>query len=112
MKTYDYTHPLLNEEIRAVGGHYAFNREIRIPLAGKQVLAFVGYALVDTSCCGVGGCGYALVPGFIEAYGTATTHDGRAVSRVTAVEDSAQQNEVSRLLRASHQVHQINFYSP
>ena len=112
MKTYDYTHPVLNEEIQAVGGHYKFTRELRIPFSGKEVLAFVGYALVDTSCCGVGGCGYALVLGSIEEYGSATTADGRTISRVTAVEDPADQDELSKILRGSQQIQQVNFYSP
>ena len=112
MTTYDYTHPSLNEEIRAVGGHYTFTQELRIPLAGREALAFVGYALVDTSCCGVGGCGYALVPGIIEDYGTAVTDDGKLISRVIAIEDETSQREISRILREAHPVQQINFFFP
>lgn len=112
MTVYEYTHPLLNEQIQAIGGHYAFTKELRVPLEGKQVLAFAGYALVDSSCCGVGGCGYALVPGFIDQYGVSKTEDGRTVSRLVPIDDEAVRRRLSRILREEHHLQQINFHGP
>jgi hypothetical protein len=112
MSVYSYTHPVLDEQIRAIGGHYTFTRELRMALDGREVLAFVGYGIVDTSCCGVGGCTYALVPGFIEAYGISKTDDGRIVSRVDAIDDAAHRRTLTRIFLREHQIQQVNFFSP
>ena len=112
MSVYSYTHPVLDEQIQAIGGHYTFTRELRLPLEGREVLAFVGYGIVDTSCCGVGGCTYALVPGFIETYGISKTDDGRIVSRVAAIDDDILRRELTSIFRQKHQIQQVNFFSP
>ena len=64
----DFIHPNLGQEITAIGGHYVFNNERRLSFDGRDVLYLVGYAVVDTSCCGVGGCAYAMVPGVVKKW--------------------------------------------
>lgn len=64
---YEYIHDKLDEEIDALAGHFVFEKEVRLPYQGKEVLYLVGYAVIDKSCCGPGGCGYALVPGYIKS---------------------------------------------
>ena len=105
----EYTHPRLNEPVTAIGGHYVFVKEERLPLRGREVFYLVGYALFDTSCCGVGGCGYALVPGFVVEWKIRTGEDGRPVSRVEPVRDEATRREVERLIREREPVHQVTF---
>ena len=61
----DFVHPDLGREVTAIGGYYVFDREIRLPYNGREILYFVGYAVLDSSCCGAGGCAYVFVPGFI-----------------------------------------------
>ncbi|HPQ71812.1 MAG TPA: hypothetical protein PKW95_21990 [bacterium] len=60
-----YIHAKIGEEIRAIGGAYTVLREERFPWRGREVLVVIGAARFDTSCCGVGGCGYAQAQGYV-----------------------------------------------
>ena len=51
----DYIHPVLDEEIETISGHYLLSRENRLPFNNRQVLYLIGCAVVDASCCGPGG---------------------------------------------------------
>jgi hypothetical protein len=52
----EYTHEL-NREVRSISGGYELEREEKFDMHGKEVLYVVGNAVVDSSCCGVGGAG-------------------------------------------------------
>ena len=54
-RSFEYVHRELDREVTAIGGHYRFDREAQIAFRGQQVLYLCGYALYDTSCCGLGG---------------------------------------------------------
>ncbi|MDP7111772.1 MAG: hypothetical protein QGH45_07405 [Myxococcota bacterium] len=56
-----YVHEPLDTEVTAVAGHYVLTREERLEVGGRELLYVLGHAIFDTSCCGMGGCGYALV---------------------------------------------------
>ena len=64
----DFAHPQLGREVTAIGGHYVFGKEIRMPFYSREILYFVGYAVLDSTCCGVGGVAYVLVAGFIKQW--------------------------------------------
>ena len=55
-----YVHPLINQEITAIGGRYLLTKEVRLPFEGREALYVVGYAVVDNSCCGMGGMAFAV----------------------------------------------------
>jgi len=61
----EYVHHPLDTEVNAIGGRYVFTDEFRVPFSGKELFYLIGYALFDSTCCGFGGCRYALVRGFI-----------------------------------------------
>lgn len=105
----DFVHVELDTEIDAIAGHYVITAEHRLPLHGRELLYLVGYSVVDTSCCGVGGCGYALVPGYLVGFKERTNDRGRPVSRVEPVRDEARQREIRRLLTEREGVQQCNF---
>ncbi len=105
----EYVHRELNQEITAIGGHYALVKEVRLPFRGRQVLYLVGYAIFDTTCCGVGGSAYALVPGFILDWKNQTNEDGLAISRVEPIRDEAVQKAVRRLVREREAVQEVKF---
>jgi hypothetical protein len=109
METELFTHPELNREVTAIGGRYFWMKEGRLPFGGREVLYLVGCAVLDTTCCGVGGFGCALVPGFVVEWKSAVSPDGRPVSRVERIRDEATQAEIRRLLRATEPVHQVTF---
>ena len=108
-KTTDFSHPELNQQITAIGGSYLFIKEAILPINGEEVLYLMGNAIFDSSCCGFGGCAYAMVPGVIQSYRYRTDDAGRSVSRVAAITDAGLQEKVKALIRHKHLVHQVNF---
>lgn len=104
-----FTHPELNREVMAVGGHYFWMKEGRLPFEGRAVLYLVGCAVLDTTCCGVGGFGCALVPGFVVEWKSAVSPDGRPVSRVERIRDEAIRAEIRRRIQEIEGVQQVNF---
>jgi hypothetical protein len=107
--TRDYVHHDLNQEISAIGGHYVLVREARLRFRGREILYLVGHATFDTSCCGVGGCAYALVPGFILDWKSRTNADGLAVSQVEPICTTTDQEHVRRFIESEEVVHQVIF---
>ena len=105
----DFTHPVLGQEITAIGGHYVFNKEQRLSLEGREVLYQVGYAVVDTSCCGAGGCAYALVPGIIRDWKYQKDNTGAFTSRIEPIRDAEWQQEIRRLIQKKEAVQQVTF---
>lgn len=108
-KIKDFAHPELNQQITAIGGNYLFIKEDRLAVDGKEVLYLLGNAIFDSSCCGFGGCAYAMVPGVIRSYRYGTDDAGRPVSKVAAIDDPRLQERVKALIRQKHLVHQVNF---
>jgi hypothetical protein len=105
----EYVHQPLNQEVTAIGGHYLLVKEVRLPFAGREVLYLVGHATFDTSCCGAGGCAYALVPGTIRHWKARHTQDGLAVSVVEPVDDRDTQQKIRRLIREREMVREVRF---
>ncbi|MBU2514931.1 hypothetical protein KJ966_26725 [bacterium] len=105
----NYIHYALNEEITAIGGHYVITKESKIPLSGREVLVTVGYGVMDTTCCGTGGCGYATVYGFIEEWKSETNEDGLEVSKVTPIRDEQIRKSLKISILNSETVQQVNF---
>ena len=105
----DFTHPDIGQEITAIGGHYVFNKEARITYNGRNVLYLIGYAVVDTSCCGVGGCAYARVPGYVKAWKYKTDINGVSVSQIEPISDPLDQQAIRRMIQKKEVVQQVTF---
>lgn len=108
-QTAEYVHQPLNQPVTAIGGHYLLVKEAQIPFQGRKVLYLVGHAIFDTTCCGTGGCAYALVPGFILSWKTGTSEDGLAVSAVQPIHQPDLQDQIRRLLERQERVQQVIF---
>jgi predicted HTH domain antitoxin len=108
-KATEYTHHELNREVVAIAGRYVLVKEVRLPFHGREVLYVVGYAIFDTTCCGIGGLAYALVPGFILDWKGTRNEDNLAVSLVEPVHDETVQEEIRRLIENKEMVNQIRF---
>ena len=108
-ESHEYIHHELNREVTAIGGHYVLTKEVRLPFEGREILYIVGYAVVDNSCCGVGGMAYALVPGFILDWKSKTSNEGLAASLVEPIGDQATQREIRQLIERREVVHQVTF---
>jgi hypothetical protein len=105
----DHVHQPLDEQVTAVGGSYELVKEARIPLEGRDLLYVVGHAVFDTTCCGAGGCAYALVPGFVVRWRHRTTNDGLSVSEVEPVQDETVRRDAARRIRALETVQEVRF---
>ena len=105
----DFIHPDLGQEVTAIGGHYVFNKEARITYNGREVFYLVGYAVVDTSCCGAGGCAYVLVPGFVRAWKYKSNINGVSVSQIEPISDPVDQQAIRRMIQKKEVVQQVTF---
>lgn len=105
----EFLHQELGQEVVAVGGYYELVREARFSLGERDVLYLVGHAAFETTCCGVGGCAYALVPGFVVCWKDKLDEEGHAVSLVERIRDQAVQQEVRRHIGSIELVHQVVF---
>jgi hypothetical protein len=107
--TQDFVHPKLGQEVTAIGGHYVFGKEIRLPDNGRQILYYVGYAVLDSTCCGVGGCAYVLVAGYIRQWKYKKNLDDCSVSLVEPILDPIEQKQIRKLIQKKEMVFQVTF---
>mgnify|MGYP001033206923 CR=1 FL=1 len=105
-----WVHRALNTEVEAIGGHYVLVKEQRLAVGGHDVLVIVGHAAFDSTCCGVGGCAYALVPGTVVHYRAEQSLEGLPVSQVEPIRDERLQREVRRAIAAREVVQQVIFF--
>ena len=104
-----FAHPDLGETVTAIGGHYNLTEEHTLEVEGRKILVFSGYALYDTTCCGTGGCGYAVVPGFVKRYRCRVDSEGRTVSMVAPVTGERLRRVVTRVIKDRMPVQHVNF---
>ena len=104
----EYAHPPLNREVSSIAGSYILVREERVVHEGRELLYLLGYGVFDSTCCGVGGCAYALVPGFVVAWHTGE-RDGRPVSRVEPIVDKSLRRSIEAALRRRETLSQVRF---
>jgi hypothetical protein len=107
----DFIHPLLDEEVRTISGHYILSQEKRLSFSGREVLYYLGCAVLDSSCCGPGGLAYALVTGYIEKWKYRMNSDDRWVTQVKPLRDKGEQEKLRRLIKEKEFVQQVNFQS-
>ena len=106
---FEFIHPTLGREIRAIGGAYCALKEGRLMVGGREVLYFVMGGQADTSCCGCMGFAYAMVPGVI-VRGPEVAADG--ISRSSLVEpitDPGVRGEVEKLLADVEGIREVRF---
>ena len=104
----EYIHEL-GEEIRSISGAYELNMEGILEMHGEKVLYVVGNAVIDSSCCGVWGCRYALVPGVVRQFKTRQDEQGSWVSEVEPIVDRATRQEITQILEEREMVQQVQF---
>lgn len=105
----EYPHEL-KREFQSISGKYVLEKEVSIEVDGKAVLYVVGNAIVDSSCCGVGGCRYALVPGYVKKIKTRKNDSGLWVSEVEPVVDPKSRKEITQLIKQKEWVTQVQFW--
>jgi hypothetical protein len=105
--TKTYVHQALNQDVTAIGGSYELIREERLPFEERMVLYVVGHGMYD-ACCGVGGCAFALVPGFIVRW-KHEVKDGLPVSEVESIAEESDRQALRQQIMGWEAVTQVNF---
>jgi len=106
--TRDYVHIPLHREVESIAGSYVLVREERLAVGGREVLFILGYGVFDSACCGVGGCAYALVPGFVVGW-HADARVGLPVTRVEPIEGESVRRRIEAELRKREMISQVRF---
>ncbi|UCD56078.1 MAG: hypothetical protein JSV16_09500 [Candidatus Hydrogenedentota bacterium] len=106
----EYTHIELNVEVQSIGGRYVLEKEVRMPYHGEEVLYVVGTGVVDTSCCGMGGCRYAIVPGYVLDWKYRTDGHSRPVSEVEPIRDEEIREELRQCIMRDELVQLVDFH--
>jgi hypothetical protein len=106
---HDFSHPELNVQVTAIGGSYFMLKEARLQLNGEEILYLVGTAIFDTTCCGTGGCAYALIPGFIRKWHYKSDTNSRPVSLVKSISDDRIRKKIREMVFKKEFVHQVDF---
>jgi hypothetical protein len=106
----EYVHQELGQDIQSISGTYTPMKELRLPEDGRDVLCVIGMAVVDTACCGSGSFVYATVPGYIVSWKDGKGPAGGSVSQVEPITDDAAKREISRVLRETEGIYNVNFW--
>lgn len=94
-------------EVRSIAGSYAIEEEQLVSFLGREVLCEIGHAIVDSSCCGVGGCRFVHVAGFVRQYRMKQDPLGRWISEIEPIVDELIRTKLAKLLREEHMVQQV-----
>jgi hypothetical protein len=105
----DFSHPELNVQVTAIGGSYFMLKECRLRLNDTEILYLIGTAIFDTTCCGTGGCAYALVPGMILKWQYKKDADSRPVSRVKSISGDRIRKKIREMILKKESVYQVDF---
>ncbi|UCH42505.1 MAG: hypothetical protein JSW16_06755 [Dehalococcoidales bacterium] len=112
-----YTHLQLGQDVEiGIGGYYIPEKEARLEYNGREVLAIIGRAVVESSCGGIdnqcvaGNWRYAIVPGYIVNWQNTRNEEGLPVSETEPVSDQKAQGEIRRMLENSEGASIIGFW--
>ena len=105
-----YTHRPLGQEVHSISGYYTIEEEKRISFHGREVLVAKGCWAVENSCCGTGGCGFALVPGYVLQWQSSRSDKGEPVTEIEPVRDAQAKQDLRRIIQESEKVQQVNFW--
>jgi len=107
--TKEYTHAELGQEVRSITGYYIPEKEVKLKYNDKEVLYVFGAAVVDNSCCGAGGSGYALVPGYVVKWKNKKSKEGLPISDVEPIRDDVDKQAIAAIIKKKENVNDINF---
>jgi len=105
-----YAHLELNKDISCVAGFYTPQKEVRLKHDNREVLYVIGRAVIESSCCGVGNWGYALVPGYIVNWQGETNEAGLPISEVELIADEATRDNIRKIIKEEESISQIEFW--
>jgi len=104
----EYVHEL-KSVIHSISGSYELEYELTVEMDRKTVLCIIGTGIVDNSCCGVGGCRFALVPGYVLSLKIYRNDEGLWVSQVESIGDEELRGKITNILKKQELVQQVQF---
>jgi len=104
-----FVHDQLDREVNAIGGWYTLTRELQLPFQDKSVFYLTGHAHFDSTCCGAGGCCYAVVQGYVVKWKGEKNDHGVDVSHIEPISDPAARTEIQRLIMQDTVINQVVF---
>ena len=105
---YTYQKKCDNDIINTISGYYTIEKEENINFKGRDFLYVVGMGIIDSSCCGEGGCRYALVPGYVQS--SEQDEKGVTVAEVEPVVSKDEKAEIIKMLKEQEAVTQVEFW--
>ncbi len=106
----EYTHLELNRDSECIAGYYTPQKEIRLKYNSREILYVVGQFVIESSCCGTGSWGYAIVPGYILNWQNKRNKAGLPVSEVEPISVKVAQDNIRNIIRSREVVSQIEFW--
>jgi len=104
-----YIHKEVGKEMTTISGYYTYLEEEQMNIQGRDVLYTVGVGIVDNSCCGVGGCLFIEVPGYIVAWKSDVDEDGHSVSCIDPIELEEEKNRIKQAIHELYPNAQVRF---
>ena len=104
-----YVHKEIGEEISSISGHMTILEENRFDYQGRDVLCVICAAVVDNSCCGVYGCLFVEVPGYVLSDNRGKSENAPVVSKVVPITGREAQEQISAALNRIYPYSQIYF---
>ncbi|MBW2061979.1 MAG: hypothetical protein JRI95_10515 [Deltaproteobacteria bacterium] len=106
-----YIHLEPGEEVESISGHYEVEKELRFSVGDREVLCVLGYTAWDKSCCGVGGCRYIMVPGYIVNYKNQKDDHGLFTTEVEMINDQDEKKKIKELIKDTGEyVQMVDFW--
>lgn len=105
----NFKHFAIGEEIRSAAGGYIVQKEALAKIGEKEILYYTASAFFDTSCCGAGGCGYAIVAGYVTKYQFNQDKNGTLLTEVETVESENEKEEIKKILLDKENLDQVVF---
>jgi hypothetical protein len=98
----EYNHLELGVEVHNIAGYYVPLEEHIIPFDGKDLLFLLGFACIESSCCGVRSWNYIQVPGFLTGKNSKGSEGITGVSEVDTIEDTPTRLRIAEILAAQY----------
>jgi hypothetical protein len=104
-----YIHKDVGKERKTISGYYTYIEEKQMNIQGRDVLYAVGVGIVDNSCCGVGGCLFIEIPGYIVAWKSDVDEEGHSISCIDSIELEEEKNRIKQAIHELYPNAQVRF---
>jgi len=109
IQIHSYIHKEIEKEIKTISGYLTYLEEIRLNFRGRILLCVMGVGVVDNSCCGIGGCRFIEVPGYVVSWKSSTDDAGNLTSKVDPIKSEEEKKEIEAELNQLYPHSQISF---